>query len=503
MKITFIYPDVIGSANYTGIFNLGIGLLSGVLKKAGFQTSLIHISQPITKIDFIRQLKRENADLYAFSTTTPMFNFVQDWAQWIKENDPSKLILVGGVHAILNPEEVFSCPAVDFVCTGEGEYPILALCNALKHKQAVQGINGLWTKEKGKIIKTPNQALIKDLDQLPFADRTIFNYKNLMEGKEQMFFVMASRGCPYNCPYCCNQSIRESIAENQSWVRFRSVDNVIQEIQQVLKLYPQTKFIGFYDDILALKKDWFAEFTEKYKKYIKLPFRCNMRANYLAKEEITRMMYEAGCRRVIIGLESGNEGLRNGILQRNMSEAVILESGRLCKKYGIEFATFNMVGLPGEGAAEILDTVKLNARLNADFTYTSIFYPFAKTALHALCEDKKLLTDRIITDYVEGSMLDFDHPTICRIIFVRNFFRPLMNLYRLIYKLPKRIKKYAEKIIDLFLGSKIIAVTLFAAVNFLFATVRDNKILAGFINWLKRIGKSRKISMFNSSLKKS
>ncbi|MFH1063144.1 MAG: hypothetical protein V1747_09725 [Candidatus Omnitrophota bacterium] len=160
-----------------------------------------------------------------------------------------------------------------------------------------------------------------------------------------------------------------------------------------------------------------------------------------------------------------------------------------------------MVGLPGEGAKEILDTIKLNARINADFTYTSIFYPFPNTALHKLCQDRNLLTERIITDYVEGSCLNFDFPTLARIIFVRNFFRPLMNLYCLIYKLPDKINKFAEKILDAVLSSKITAVTFFASANFLFAFIRENKILAGFINWLKRIGTSRKISLFHSSVK--
>ncbi len=501
MKITFIYPDVIGSANYGGIFNVGIGLLSSVLKDAGFSTSLIHITQTVSKEKFLDYLKRENADLYAFSTTTPMFDFVSDWAGWIKEYDRNKPVIVGGVHAILNPDDILRNAAVDFVCTGEGEDALLELCNALKQKKNTSDIDGIWSKVEDRIIKTKKRPLIKNLDKIPFADRTLFNYKNLMEGREQMFFVMASRGCPYNCPYCCNQSLRESMAEHQSWVRFRSVDNVIQEIRSVIKLYPETKFIGFYDDILALKKDWFREFTQKYKKRINLPFRCNMRANYLAKEEITRMMSEAGCRRVIIGLESGNEGLRNGILQRNMSDDVLLEGGRLCKQYGIELATFNMVGLPGEGAKEILDTLKLNARLNADFTYTSIFYPFPKTSLHKLCQEKDLLTDRVITDYVEGSSLNFDTVTMARIIFVRNFFRPLMNLYRIIYKLPNRIGKTAENILDSILSSRITALSVFFCANALFRQIRENKLFAAIVNNIKRIGKQRKIHLFNSSIK--
>ncbi|MFH1063143.1 MAG: radical SAM protein [Candidatus Omnitrophota bacterium] len=349
MKIAFIYPDVIGSANYTGIYNLGIGLLSSVLKNNGFNTSLIHISQPIGKNDFIKYLEKENADVYAFSTTTPMFSFVQEWAGWIKEHNQKKIIVVGGAHAILNPEEIFKTLAVDFVCTGEGEYSLLELCVALKQKQPVNNISGIWSRQGDKIIKTPQRLLTTDLDQLLFADRTIFKHKQLMEGKEQMFFVMASRGCPYNCPYCCNQSIRQNVAGQQPWVRFRSVDNVIAEIQAVLKLYPQTKFIGFYDDILALKKDWFAEFTEKYKTQIKLPFRCNMRANYLAQEETTKMLYEAGCCRVIIGLESGNEALRNGVLQRNMPDQIILEAAGLCKNIILNSRLLIWSDYPGKG----------------------------------------------------------------------------------------------------------------------------------------------------------
>ncbi|MCG2712074.1 MAG: radical SAM protein, partial [Candidatus Omnitrophica bacterium] len=289
--------------------------------------------------------------------------------------------------------------------------------------------------------------------------------------------------------------------EDQDWVRFRSVDNVIQEILSVIKLYPQTKLIGFYDDILALKKEWFKEFTQKYKQQIKLPFRCNMRANYLANEDITSMMHEAGCRRVIIGLESGNEELRNGILQRNMSDDVLIQAAKLCKKYGIEFATFNMVGLPGEGADQLLDTVKLNVRLDTDFTYTSIFYPFPKTSLHKLCEDKGLLTDRVITDYVEGSSLNFDKVTMTRIIFVRNFFRALMNLYCIFNKLPLKIRKRAGNYLDAILSSKIISLTLFSLANIIFKAVRENRLLAGIINNIKRIGKKRKIKLFNSSVK--
>ena len=489
MKVTFIYPDLIGSANYGGVFYPGIGSLSGVLKEAGHQTSMIHITQPITREDFLRSVEKEDAVLYVFSCTTMMSGFVKELSGWIKSKDKTKLIIVGGVHAFLAPEELISIDSVDFVCVGEGEYALRDLCSALLEGRDVSSIPNLWSKHNGRIFRNAPRPLISDLDSLPFPDRTIFNYKKLMEGREEMFFFMASRGCPYGCPYCCNHALRDIYNDPDSWVRIRSVENVIREIKLVLENYPSTKYVAFFDDILALRKDWFRKFTEHYKDQIGLPFRCNMRANYLADEETVKMLSEAGCGRVIIGLESGNEYVRNKIIGRNMPESILIEAGKLCKKYRIELATYNMLGVPQESFSAMLDTVKLNAKIKADFTYVSIYYPFPKTALYELCKKKNLLTDRIVTDYVEGSVLNFDRFTHIRILFIRDYFRPLMSVYRLIYSIPAGLSSYFERIFDSILSSKILAVTIFSFADWFFKAVRENRILASCINRIKRMAK--------------
>jgi radical SAM superfamily enzyme YgiQ (UPF0313 family) len=501
MKITFIYPDLIGSANYGGIFYVGIASLSSVLKEAGYQTSLIHITQPVKRDTFLKRVEKEDADLYAFSTTTQMFDFVKEWSGWLKDKDNSRPIIVGGVHATLYPDKVIEVDSIDLCCVGEGEDAFLEVCNAISKGKDVSSIPNLWGKRKGSIFKNRPRPLISDLDRLPFPDRTIYNYKNLMEGREDMLFFMASRGCPYNCPYCCNHGLRAVYNNHPSWVRFRSVENIIREIRSVLKEHPSTKYIGFYDDILALRKDWFEKFTEYYKTHIKLPFRCNMRANYLAQEETVRMMRDAGCKRVIIGLESGNEYVRNKILKRNMPEQILIEAGRLCKKYNIELATYNMLGLPGEDFNAVLDTIKLNAKIDTDFNFASIYYPFTKTTLHDICKEKDLLTGRMVTDYVEGSALNFDTLTHIRILFIRNNLRTLVNIYRFIYRLPNRSVGRVEKLFDAILSLKILAFTIFGFSNWLFKNVRENKIMAALVNKIKRIGKRKKISSFLSNLK--
>jgi radical SAM superfamily enzyme YgiQ (UPF0313 family) len=375
---------------------------------------------------------------------------------------------------------------------GEGEYALRDLCSALSEDRDVSLIPNIWSKKNGKIFKNPPRPLISDLDKLPYPDRSIFSYKKLMEGREDMIFFMASRGCPYGCPYCCNHALRDVYNTPDKWVRFRSVENVIQEIESVLKDYPSTKHVAFFDDILALRKDWFKEFTQQYKSRIRLPFRCNMRANYLADEETVKMLREAGCKRVIIGLESGNEYIRNKIIERNMPESILIKAGKLCKEYGIELATYNMLGVPEESFSAMLETVKLNAKIKADFTYASIYYPFKNTILYELCKKKNLLTDRIVTDYVEGSVLNFDRLTNIRILFIRDYFRPLMSVYRLIYSFSAGLSSYFERIFDAILSSKILAVTIFSFADWLFKAVRENRILASCINRIKRMAKMPK-----------
>jgi hypothetical protein len=211
-----------------------------------------------------------------------------------------------------------------------------------------------------------------------------------------------------------------------------------------------------------------------------------MRASYVAQEDITRMMHEAGCRRIIIGLESGNEYIRNTVLRRNMPEAQLREAGRMCKTYGIELATFNMVGLPGETVRMALDTVKLNARLGTDFIYTSLFYPFPQTELHALCAREGLITERVITDYLEGSALKFPRLLLAQFIFIRNFSPLLMHLYKSIFTLPAAASRRAEALLDALLSSRLTAVVVCLPVNLGYFLVRENRALATLRNLVLR-----------------
>lgn len=489
MKLNIIYPDILKGASWSGYYYTGIGYISASAKNAGHEVSLMHITRPTDRDEFMRMLDEEMSSdsdvLIAFSATTNMFGFIQLWASWIKEKY-NKLIIVGGVHPTLNPEEVINTDNIDAICVGEGEAPIVELLNALMAGNDIKSIPNIWIKEDGEVYKNPCRPKIENLDTLPFPDRSIFDYKNMDREKEGIGVFMASRGCPYNCYYCCNHAIRQSIGGGKGYLRFRSVDNVIGEIKQVIQDYPFIKFLHFDDDILPFNKEWFEEFSQKFSNEIKLPFECNIRPNLIDKA-IIELVRDAGCKTLRIGLESGNSFIRNKILNRGLSEETIVEASALCKEAGIRLYTFNMVGLPLENMSARLDTVKLNAKINSDEEQVSIFYPYKNTTIYEICEEQGLIKRAEVIDPFKDTSLSFGIVERNQIVFTAYYFTLLVRQYKFYSNLPKSFSVNIIKLSDELFSSKITAVTIYPLMIKLVRFLSNNKKLEGVARKVKHL----------------
>jgi len=134
---------------------------------------------------------------------------------------------------------------------------------------------------------------------------------------------------------------------------------------------------GFVDDCFTLDRRWVLEFSKVYEKEVGIPFHINTRFDNL-DEEIVANLKEAGCVLVLIGVESGNEFIRNEVMKREMSEDTIVRGAGLLKKYRIKFLTENITGTPGENFDKALDTVMLNIRIKPSFANCSFFNPYPK-----------------------------------------------------------------------------------------------------------------------------
>ena len=386
---------------------LGIEYLSAALKKAGHQTDLAFEiglegtfyfkSRRTDHSSIMGRISSFKPDMILFSSTTNLFPWVSEVAKEIKKHF-SVPIMVGGIHATIQPERVLNNENIDMVCLGEGEEAIVELANKVEKKYDFDDTQNIWFKRNNILIKNLARPLINDLDSLPFPDKDLFYQYGCFTDR---IYVMTGRGCPYNCSYCFNHQLKNLYRKTPvNYVRRRSVASVIEELKFYKKKY-KAKSVHFYDDTFVLNNDWVMDFCDRYKKDINLPFYCLVRAN-LVTNDLIQALRTAGCVSVGMGIESGNERVRNEILRRHMSNEQIEQAANIIKENKIKLVTFNIFGIPGETMSDLLDTMKINLQIRPDSLFTYTFYPFPETDLMKAALEQNLINDEGYKKIVAG-----------------------------------------------------------------------------------------------------
>lgn len=396
----FIYPNI-NSGNIRH-FHFGIGSISAVLEKEGFGTSLMDISKEINKENFLAQIDKYDPDLIGFSITTNQWPYAKLFCNWIKEHRDTPIVC-GGNHPTQNPEEVILEKDVDIVCIGEGEYSILDLMRKLKEGDDITQIRNLWVKTAQGVIKNPLRPLIEDLDNLPFLNRKIFDYDNLLKETGYAAIVMAGRGCPYSCTYCSNPAFNELYRGKGKIVRRQSPPRVISELKYLKRRY-KIELFDFMDEVFTIDQKWLMQFLRYYKRKIHIPFHVMVRPENLSKAMLQEMK-DSGCELIRIGIESGNQWIREKVLNRKMSNEQILNAFQMAEDVGMKTYAFIMLGLPYETPEMIEETIELIKKIRPNHTQVSTFYPFPGTKLYQLCKGKGYLTDKVVTSYLSNSSI--------------------------------------------------------------------------------------------------
>lgn len=408
-------------ADYT--YPTGLGALSAFLRQHGHSTRMADIvttSQSLTDthLDYVgKEVKEFKPKIVGFTVFETGFHWVKQICDHIKKIDPMIMTIAGGYYPTLSPEEVIAHESIDVICRGEGEDALLALAEGLGKKTDIKSIKNLWVKENGEVYRNEIRPLLEDLDALPFWDREMFDYQahlNIAKKGDRNVKIMASRGCPYHCTYCSNFYFKSLYSNKNKYLRMRSVDNLIEELK-ILKRDFEFDYVGFHDDNLTIYPDWLEEFSEKYSKEIGLPFYCAARPETCSEKNLD-LLKKAGCFMVLIGLECGDEEYRKKMMNRKMTNKLIVDVCKRLKERKILIWTFNMVGLPGETRKHVLKTIFLNWKIGPDFAMTSIFYPFKGTELGDQCYREGLVNlkkKEIIGSYANDTILD--HPNLTSI----------------------------------------------------------------------------------------
>ena len=416
----------------------GVLHLSSVLEEARHEVRLCIVNQE-DPIEAVREFK---PGIVGYSVTTGLQHYYLQLNRGIKEKS-DVFSVFGGPHPTFFPEMIEE-EGVDGICIGEGEGAILDLAAALENGSLEPNIQNWWFKLNGEVVRNAVRPYIEDLDTLPFPDRELVYSQHRPTRNSKIKHFFSGRGCPYDCTYCFNHALFEIYKGLGRRARKRSVDVVLEEISHVRERYPLA-FVVFLDDTFTIRGDWMAEFAEKYPGRIGLPFFCNVRAN-LVTEELVEQLRQAGCVSVGMGIEAGNDRIRNEVLQRNMSKEQILGACQLLRGAGINVMSTNMVGLPTGGLEDDLETLKLNIKCRPAFANAFIFQPYPRTQLGELARREGLLegtSDEISASAWDNSVLRFPPGEKRQIENLQKLFAItvewpwLLPLVRRLLKLPK------------------------------------------------------------------
>jgi len=403
---------------------LGISYISSFLNKHGHNTELLVLSRYFSKrnrrlID--NYLKSFSPGLICFTAVASEYPFIVGIAKYIKTRYPDTYLLIGGPHVSLNPENILS-DDFDALCIGEGEFPVLELVYQLEKGVAPSGIPNLWIKRENSIQKNPARPFLQDLDSLPFPDRNMWDA--WIEPKGARYSVLLGRGCPFQCTYCCNHALRKVAPGN--YIRLRSPENIVEEIRDMVSKFPIKNEIYLEVETIAVNKEWTIELCSKLENFnatLRQPisFGANIRVVPNADlESLFAVMKKCNLRFVNIGVESGCERVRDEILKRHYSNRDIVNTVELARKYGFKVCFFNMLGIPGETAADFEETVRINRQCLPDWHFTSIFFPYPGTDLYRMCMQQGLLNGPLNSD-MERRQAVLDLPTFPRKHINRSF----------------------------------------------------------------------------------
>jgi len=335
-------------------FSLGLAYLHSVISGAGYSIeTLSYNNRPaeISEKEIEEKLKTIDPDFFLVQIFTMNRVAAKRAIALARKFKPGIPIIAGGVHASIYYGQVLEFYGADYVVIGEGERTILELLGALSGGLPLDGIKGIAFKRDGQVVLAPERELIEDLDSLPFPRHELF-----ITPETRMAGILTSRGCPFKCSFCCLHTI------SKRRFRKRSVNNVVDEVEFILRDFPNVTSIQMADDTFTLDPARAMDFCrEIIRRGIKTRFFCSARIKP-ASVELFELMERAGFVSIGFGLETGSAKLLKSI-HKSITREDVLQTFEMLKDRKISIATFLMVGFPGETDETVAETIDLIKRL--------------------------------------------------------------------------------------------------------------------------------------------
>jgi anaerobic magnesium-protoporphyrin IX monomethyl ester cyclase len=331
--------------------------------------------------EIIKQVSQYQPQFVGLYSTAFGWGKAKKTAAAIKSVLPGVFIVVGGPYPVALQEKCLAdSPDIDAVVTGEGEITAVEMLARLGTGKDLAGVAGVAYRQGSEIKKNPPRPLITDLDALPYPARELLGeagkyipppatYK-----RKPVAVIMTARGCNRNCLYCFQID-----KHRKSGIRYRSVENVMAEIELVLgQGYREIKFI---DDTLAADYNRAMTIAGEIKKRgLNFTWFASAVVNQVDRP-LLQAFKEAGCWAILFGAESGVQKDLNAI-RKGITPGQIRKAVQAAKEVGLTVYTPFLFGIPGQTYDDGLKTIEFALELDPDIANFHAITPFPGTELY-------------------------------------------------------------------------------------------------------------------------
>jgi len=337
-----------------------------VLDAPATQTPLSKLKNIIKKYNFVVIL-----------TSTMSINEDSEILSLLKKANPRLKTIVFGGHPTSMPRYTLAKPGIDFIVRCESEYIIKDLINAYaKNNDSWKKVRGIGFKQQKKIIINPPYPLIKNLDDLPFPDRSMLpkniDYFNPVVKRMPYTTIFTSRGCPGRCTFCASP-----IFYGRK-IRYRSANSVLAELTEISKLGYKEVFIR--DEIFTVnRKRVVAICNGIIKNNLDLTWIASSRIDTIDKP-LLKLMKKAGCHLVRLGVESGVQEILNNV-KKGIKVTQTKKVFKYANSVNIDTHAHLMIGMPGDNEKTIKQTIDFVKEINPTIATFGICTPYPGTEL--------------------------------------------------------------------------------------------------------------------------
>lgn len=334
-----------------------------------FDPNLADIDPEKTNLDLI--VKKEKWDIIGFSCLQEtLINDIEN--MWrVKKLSPDSLFIAGGIEAQNNYQTIFEKSPCKVVILGEGEYPLLALCNDISLNM-IDGI--VFIKEpipmndlefENATSKIRWEKIDYESYWKYYEDKYGDNISETVKDQIYTIRVFVRSRCPFRCKFCSstNQLDGAKISEIEP-------EKLTDIIACIIKHHPKVRTIYLTDDDFCLNRKYVISFCRNIiqKGLNKITYMCFSRIKDIDSLLLLEMK-EAGFRRLNIGIESFSEPVLQEI-GKNISVFEIIEKIDIIKNIGIEAFFTLMLVTPGSTVQDIILTINLIAEYIDDPLFT-------------------------------------------------------------------------------------------------------------------------------------